>query len=216
MNNEILSGKVLVAVPYHQVKDYCIPQLFEVANALTYKNKEVILRVDPSEYGSENAVKKQREYFRKLCLAGDFEYLYFLGADTIPPVDVLERMLRIAQSNNIKVIGGVYWGRHDAKNGRPEGAVAWINEMSQEEQTNVFSTENTLLKIDGMGMDCVLIHREVLEKISWLDWEHNDDDYPFYDKAKSLGYDIYIDTSIQCKHYFKFNGYTHLAKVVEI
>lgn len=216
MDKLINYGKVLVAAPYHKAKDYCLPQFFAAANALTYQNKEIVLRVDPCEYGSDNAVKKQREFFRNLCLAGDFEYLYFMGIDTIPPEGVLERLLATAQANDIKVIGGVYWGRHNAENGTPEGAVAWIHELSQEEQTKVFSTTGTLIEVDGQGMDCVLIHRSILEKISWLDWEQNDDDYPFYDKCKALGHKVFIDTSIQCKHYFKSTGYTHLAKVVEL
>ena len=206
--------KILVGIPYHEKKSYCLPELMEAVDNLTYKNKEVVMRFDPSEYGSQDAVKKQREFFRDLALAKDFDYLYFLGADTIPPVDVLEKMIKTAEANQIKIIGGVYWGRHNAQNGSPEGAVAWINELSQDDQKRVFSTENTLVKVDGMGMDCVLIHREVLEKISWLDWFQNDDDYPFYDKAKELGYDVYIDTAIQCKHYFKSNGYTYKTKVV--
>lgn len=206
--------KILVGIPYHEKKSYCLPELMKAVDNLTYKNKEVVMRFDPSEYGSQDAVKKQREFFRDLALSKGFDYLYFLGADTIPPVDVLEKMIKTAEANKIKIIGGVYWGRHNAQNGSPEGAVAWINELSQDEQKRVFSTENTLVKVDGMGMDCVLIHREVLEKISWLDWFQNDDDYPFYDKAKEFGYDIYIDTGIQCKHYFNSSGYAYKAKVV--
>jgi len=196
-------------------------QCFEAANKLTYKNKEVILRFDPSEYGSENAVKRQREFFRNLCLDGNFEWLYFMGVDTIPPEGVLEKLLEriktkelISPEHPIKIIGGVYWGRHNASNGSPEGAVAWIHELSQEEQTNAFLEENRLLSVNGMGMDCVLIHRDVLEKISFLSWKQNDDDYPFYDKAYELGFETYIDTGIQCKHYCRENSYTHLAKVV--
>ena len=207
--------RILVAIPYHKTKEYCLPQLMAAVDALTYKNKEVILRFDPCEYGSENAVKKQREYFRKLALDQGFDYLYFLGADTIPPADVLERMLANIEIHHMSIIGGVYWGRHNAENGTPEGAVAWIHRMSQKEQTEAFSHDNLII-VDGMGMDCVLVHRSVLEKISWLDWEQNDDDYPFYDKAKQLGYTVFIDTSIQCKHYFKSTGYTQLAKVVEV
>lgn len=173
------------------------------------------MRWDPLEYGSENAVKKQREFMRKLALSGGFDYLYFLGADTIPPADVLERLVKVAEANRIRIIGGVYWGRHNAENGRPDCAVAWIHEMTQEEQTRLFSTPNTLLQVDGMGMDAVLIHKEVLEKISWLDWEQNDDDYPFYDKAKVLGFPCWIDTGIQCKHYFDKNSYCQSAKIVE-
>lgn len=207
--------KILVAIPYHRVKDYCLDKVFAAAHALTYPNKEVVMRFDLAEYGGENNVKKQRDFFRRLAISENFDYLFFMGVDTIPPADVLEKMIKTAEANAIKIIGGVYWGRHNAENGNPNKAVAWIHELSQDEQTKVFSTENTLLKVDGMGMDCVLIHREVLEKITWFDWLQNDDDYPFYDKAKALGYDVWLDTGIQCKHYFTEKGYSYLAKVAE-
>jgi len=215
MTNEIKTGKILVGIPYHSVKDYCLPEAFKTANALTYPDKEIVLRFDPSEYGSENAVKKQREFFRNLCLDKDFEWLYFMGVDTIPPVDVLERLIKTANANNIKVIGGVYFGRKNAGNGTPDGAVAWIHSLPKEEQTQIFKTVNALVEVDGMGMDCVLIHREVLEKISFMSWFQNDDDYPFYDKAKEAGYKIFMDTGIQCKHYFSPTGYTQAGEIFE-
>jgi hypothetical protein len=168
------------------------------------------LRFDPSEYGSENAVKKQREFFRRLVLDKDFDYLYFMGCDTIPPEGVLEALL----AHEKDIVGGVYWGRHNATNGNCDSAVAWIHELSQEAQSRVFKTPDQLLSIDGMGMDCVLISRKVLEKISWLDWEQNDDDYPFYDKAKELGFKTFIDTNIQCKHYFTKDGYSFRGAIV--
>ena len=69
--------KVLVAVPYHEAKRYCLNALFEGLNSITYKNKEIVMRHDPEEYGSENAVKKQREFFRDLAIEKEVDYLYF-------------------------------------------------------------------------------------------------------------------------------------------
>lgn len=213
--------KVLVAIPYHSSKRYCLAKMFDAIESLTYQNKEIVMRVDPQEYGSENAVKNQREFFRKLALDKGFDYLYFMGCDTIPPADVIEQLLKqievskiLTPKKEIKIIGGVYWGRHNAENGDPGKAVAWIHEMSQEDQSELFNTPNRLVHVDGMGMDAVLIHREVLEKISWLDWFQNDDDYPFYDKAQELGYCVLIDTNVQCLHYFNADDYCYRADVV--
>lgn len=202
--------KVLVGIPYHKKKNYCLPQLFKLANSLTYPNLEVVMRFDLEEYGGKNNVKRQREFFRKLALEQGFDYLYFLGCDTIPPEGVIEKLL----SHDKAIVGGVYWGRHEAENGTPEGAVAWIHSLSQKEQSEAFSAENKLIKVDGMGMDCVLIRRDVLEKVSFLSWEQNDDDYPFYDKARQAGYETFIDTGIQCKHYFSPTGFAYLGKAI--
>ena len=214
INNNYMENKkprILVAVPYHRAKGYCLSQLLQKIEKLTFENKDVIMRWDLAKFGGTDNVKKQREYFRKLALSGDYTHLYFLGADTIPPDDVLERLLEHKKD----IVGGVYWGRHNANNGKPQGAVAWIHSKTEAYQTRIFSQKNQLLSIDGMGMDSVLISREVLEKISWRSWFQNDDDYPFYDKAKELGYKVYIDTNIQCEHYFSGDGFTYMAEVYE-
>lgn len=204
--------KVLVAIPYHSSKRYCLDKTFDATEFLTYQNKEILLRVDPCEYGSENAVKKQREFFRKHALDNGFDYLFFMGCDTIPPEGVIEQLL----SSNKDIIGGVYWGRHNAPNGKPEGAVAWRHDLTQEEQTALFNGNPQVVEVHGQGMDCVLISRKVLEQVSWLDWEQNDDDYPFYDLAKAKGFKNFIDTGVQCKHYFTKEGYAHRATVAGI
>jgi hypothetical protein len=205
--------KVLIAVPYHEKKAYCKKQLDACLSSLTYKNKEIIIRYDPNEYGSKDSAKKQREFFRVLALLGHFDYLFFLGADTLPEKDVIEKLLYRSIPNDISIIGGVYWGRSNAENGDPAKAVAWIHDMSQAQQSEVFIQRDLLILVDGMGMDCVLISKDALENNSFLAWEQNDDDYPFYDKAKALGHETYIDTSVQAKHYFSETGYVERGRI---
>lgn len=186
-----------------------------------------MIRFDPNEYGAENSCKKQREFFRKIMLQNRFDFLFFMGVDTIPPIDTLERLLAQYEFSEIgnyethektlltskKIMGGVYFGRQSAENGAPDNPVAWIHGMEDQERKNKFLTMNNLVEVDGMGMDCVLIPRSALESISFMSWLQNDDDYPFYDKAKELGYSIIVDTNVQCKHYFEKNGYAYLGKV---
>lgn len=205
--------RVLVAVPYHEKKRYCLPQLFDALNNLTYQNKEVVIRFDPNEYGSKNSCKMQREFFRKLMIEKDFDYLYFLGADTIPPNDVIERML----AHNKPIVGGVYWGRNNADNGNVGSAVAWLHGVDQKQQREMFLNEEKTYYVSGMGADCVLFSRNFLEKFTWLDWEQNDDDYPVYDLAIKQGFPVLLDCSIQCKHYFgeeTCRGYSYKAKEI--
>lgn len=201
--------RILVAIPYSYKKQYCLAQTFEAAQHLTYPNKEIVLRFDPNPYGSKDACKKQREFFRLMAIEKGFDYLYFLGCDTIPPDDVIERLL----AHGKHISGGVYWGRAHAENGNTNSPVAWIHDITPPER-NSKCLSGDVITVDGMGMDCVLFSREVLEKISFLSWEQNDDDYPFYDKAKALGYKVYLDTTIQCRHYYGEDfceGFSYMA-----
>lgn len=217
MNNP----KVLVAIPYHTKKRYCLSELFNFIDSITYKNKEVVVRFDPNVYGSKDACKLQREYFRKMAIEKGFDYLYFLGADTIPCPDIIEKLL----VHEVDVVGGVYWGRAHADNGNTNKAVAWRHDLPLEKQKSLFNGEMmidkdypSLIPVDGMGMDCVLFSRKALESFSFLDWEQNDDDYPAYDILKSKGFKVWLDTKIQCKHYYGDDvceGYSYKAEDIK-
>ena len=61
---------------------------------------------------------------------------------------------------------------------------------------------NELLKIDGIGLGCLLIHRNVLNKVKFRykkEINYYDDVCFSYDALK-LGYEIFVDTRIKCRH----------------
>ena len=209
MTNLKTESKVLVAIPYHEKKRYCLDELFDTVQSLTYKNKEVLMRWDLEEYGGENNVKKQREYFRRHFLDKNFTHLFFLGADTLPPPNVLERLL----AHEKPVVGGVYYGRHGAQNGDIATAVAWRHDTKPKKLGKQLAEETELMEVDGMGMDCVLFERRAIELVGWNGWEVNDDDYPMYDKLSQLGFTIYVDPLVHCRHYFNERGYTYKGEV---
>lgn len=187
--------KILVGIPYHEEKRYCLNHLLNAISSLQSNYTfDVVMRWDREAYGNKDNVKKQREFFRTLTISNNYSHLYFLGADTIPPSDVLDKLIETKKD----IVGGVYYNRY-----QPERAIAWING----DESQQFLKKKRLVEVDGMGMDCVLISRKVLEKISFIDWQVNDDDYPFYDKAKSLGYKIYLHTGVVCRHYITSKKY---------
>lgn len=211
--------KILIAVPYHKKKRYCLGQLYTSLENVSSNARssgfevEVVIRHDLNPFGQKDNVKIQRNFFRNLALEKDFDFLFFHGADTIPPVNIISMLYQW----KYPIVSGVYWQRGEKK---AVNAICW-NKMQTKQKNDLvrkrFNDELEEAKfpmtvaMDGIGLDCVLIAREVLEKISWMDWDVNDDDYPFCDKAKDRGYRIYVDRSAQCKHWdtsttYSFNG----------
>ncbi len=186
---------ILVAVPYHKQKQYSLDHLFDWIAQADLPNSHILLKVHTGPYGEKDAVKKQREYFRLLADRGGYSHLLFVGADTIPPLDVLPRLL----AHGKDVVGGVYFGRHGATNGNPHTAVAWKHDTKPEDLPKQF--DGSLITVDGMGMDCVLFSRTAFTHMSFMNYEVTDDDYPVYDHLKTNGFQIYLDTSLICKHY---------------
>jgi hypothetical protein len=179
---------ILLGVPYHSRKRYCLNHLFDWLEKAELPNTEVILREHRGTFGEPNAVKTQREFFRELAIQKNATHLMYVGADTIPPIDVLPRLL----AHNKDVVGATYFNRHDK-----DHAIAW-NTPEWNHRNNL---TDGLHEVRGMGMDAVLFTRKAFQSFSFMDWGQSDDDYPAYDRLKKQGFKIYLDTSLICRHY---------------
>ena len=64
------------------------------------------------------------------------------------------------------------------------------------------ATSGKLMEIKLCGTGCILIHRNVLEKITFRYDTNTDafDDTFFCEDARRLGFKIYADTNVQCDH----------------
>lgn len=147
------------------------------------------MRWHEGPFGEPNAVKRQREFFRLLALARGHDYFYSMGVDTIPPLDVLDKLL----AHDKDVVGAVYRQRKDNS---PQ-VIAWRHG----DEAKDFMNEGDLVQVDGMGMDAVLMSHKAFSSFSYLDWGQSDDDYPAYDALKAKGIEIWLDTTLICKHY---------------
>jgi hypothetical protein len=200
------SSKVLVAVPYHPAKRYCLPQCMEALHALTYPNKEILMRFDPNaQFAKKDNVKQQREFFRRQVLDWDFDALFFMGCDTVPPPDVIERLL----AHDKAIVSGVY----DLRRGGDPSAVAWMEGVEPDRKDRILHDEGAgLVQVTGTGLDCILISRGALEQCGWMDWDVNDDDWPWCKEMEKLGIPIFVDTSIQCQHWHDEGSFSKHGK----
>ena len=128
----------------------------------------------------------------------NYDYLFAVDSDIVFPKDTLELLL----TANKDIISGLYIQRIEnthslelyGKNGR-------INYEDIKDKG--------LIEVEGCGFGCVLINSRVLKRMEYPHFlythalDHNEtysEDYYFCGKAKSLGYKIFADTSILCKH----------------
>jgi hypothetical protein len=188
---------ILLGIPYHKKKRYCLNHLFDWLEEAELPNTEVILREHRGTFGEQDAVKTQREFFRTLAINKNYSHLMYVGADTIPPLDALLRLL----AHKVDVVGAVYNSRFATEN-----AIAWREGQPEWNIKGKIPTDG-IHEVSGMGMDCVLFSRDAFESFSFLDWRQNDDDYPAYDRLKEKGFKIYLDTSLICKHYISEHEY---------
>lgn len=140
------------------------------------------------------------------CLEGGFSHCFMLDSDVIPPADAVLRLLK----HDKPLISGMYCRRSPPislpvmmRNGQ------WVTEFKR----------GSVIEVDVVGAGCLLIRRDVLERMpaqrpghQWFDWrvdlqglmpreECQSEDYTFCRHAKkTLGIPTLVDTSIECKH----------------
>ena len=136
------------------------------------------------------------------------DYIFFLGDDVIAPADSMHRLW----CHNKDMVCGVYWSRT-----YPSTPYLWRDKGKKGPYMDWKYGE--VFPVDYSGVDCVLIKTEVFKKMKepWFstDWSvHSDqrpitfttEDFYFYEKAKQLGFDLWVDSSVQCLHQDRNNG----------
>lgn len=180
---------ILVGIPYHRSKRYALNHIIDWAEQQTHKDADVVMRLDMGEYGRKDAIKEQMEFFRKLSLSDDkYSHLYIMEADTIPPLDVLDKLL----AHDTDVIGALCRYRSPDK-----PIVAWPKE----------NVTLGLCEVEGMGTAAVLLSRKALESFTFFDWVVPDPDYPLYETLRMNGFSVFLDADLICKHYLNEKEY---------
>lgn len=132
-------------------------------------------------------VHKNRNDLAKEAISRDYTHLFFVDADMCFSPVVLDRLLE----RNKDIIGANYYRRNPNK----ESVVDFIE-------------DGELTKCNSIGTGCALIKTEVFKKMSYpyfafqdsdLEEEVGEDIY-FCKKAQKLGYEVWVDTTMQIGH----------------
>lgn len=152
-------------------------------------------------------VDNARNHIVEEFLKTDCTHLFFIDSDTIPPMNAITKLL----SADKPIVSGLTpIVEHDAdRKNDSNGFYRKYNVVGMNEKfVNEFIG---LIPVKGAGGACVLIKREVFEKIPppWYRFKYEDDnkkpivigeDIYFTAMAQSVGIQPWADTSVICKH----------------
>lgn len=218
--------KVLIGSPVTSLKEYCIPDYVDALKGLSYKNKEFLI-VDDSPDGKsirhffegmdihyerfpfnghiQSMLAGARNVLRKKALDENFDFLLLIEQDVIPPKDVVESLL----SSNKKIVSAAFFNfSHQKDDSVPTpNHFGLINPTGNHTiVTRRLAFEDMwpsrLIKVFMTGVGCILIHRSVLEKISFRVEKGLTayDDVFFCRDAHEKGFEIFLDSRVLCRH----------------
>ena len=229
-DTEIKLPRVLVCAPQHESKDYAWDRWIENVRNLTYPSeswelfiadnspnedylKERIIpagakykHIKQNKKGLRHTINDAHNSCRDYALKHGFDFMLHLETDIIPPIDVIERLI----NNNKKVVGGFY----DILHGKNRKLMIQVDEHFDRNvkayRTPEYVNHEEPLILNGkvnqvyhIGLGCVLIHKSVLEMFPFRVLENSDlhSDTWFANDCYLTKTNIYVDTTIECKHY---------------
>ncbi len=216
-----MKAKILLGCPTCDLYEYCLFEYLATIKELSYNNYDILL-VDNSKNNRYSDLLKQnginvikdeykeraidrivssRNILRKYAIDNNYDYLLIIEQDVIPPKDVIEKLL----NHNKNITAGVYFTQtiYDGK----KEIVPMLYKQYDEEigKMRYFTQEEltgNLEEARNAGLGCMLISKEVLEKINfrYIQDKPAFDDVWFANDIRKLGYKIYADTRVKCKH----------------
>ncbi len=217
--------KILVGILTCEWYNYCLDELEQAVKTFTYPNYDVLVieNSETSDYYNKlrergfNVIKTKR--LKKLrdilvdghniliekALEGNYDYLFLLDSDTIPPKDALDRLIK----HNKKVIAGLYFNPFTINGVRDYYPIIRIEIPNEKEKwiippQDIWGT-GKLIKISCTGTGCLLLHKDIIKKYKfWYDQESaGADDIFFFKSLLGDNVETWCDTSIICRHLLK-------------
>tara|TARA_R110002020_G_scaffold44348_2_gene127989 strand:+ start:3872 stop:4582 length:711 start_codon:yes stop_codon:yes gene_type:complete len=229
--------KVLLAAPQHDSKKYSWKEWLYTVKNLTYPNYEVFLAENSEDDSFAKEIEKEgitvkrvkndkgvmyrladaHNACRTYALKNDFDYLFHLETDVIPPLDVIERLL----NHGKLIVSGCY----DIWHGKIRKAMVQLDDDFDRSirayRTVTFADEQEPLLFNGhlrrvyhAGIGCILISKKVLEKVTfrYIEQQGMSADTWFANDCYKYDIPIYLDTTIQCEHW-NFNWLAHKTEI---
>lgn len=189
--------KLSILVPtrdtVHSQFSYCLAQLFKTTSELSI---ETFLF-----YDSSTILLNQRERLLEQAKKVNSDYILWIDSDMMFPSTTAVRLLE----HNKDIVACNY-----TKRTKPLKTVAYTD-LNDWNSWVPMEPQDELVKVQGVGMGCMLMKLDIFEKIQkpYFEFRYKEDtqdyfgeDFILLGKLREQGYDVYIDTvlSMEIKH----------------
>lgn len=192
--------KVLIAV-LNQYNDVNIELAIRLPNIARYGSKRGLsVKVKPFQH---KPIAHNRNTIVKEFLAKDYDFLMMVDCDVVPPVNILD-----LTELNLPIAGGLFYTWQDQT--KPPLIPLVMKKFEGGYRAMLDIRPNQGLKeVDAFGTGCMIIRRDVLEKVKapfMRKWSEDGLqelglDFYFCERAKKLGFQSYVHTNYPCGHW---------------
>lgn len=192
-NNNI--KKIFIAIPN---RGYIVTEL--VTNLLYWthnSNYQIITFMPKNIFPLDAARNKCVKEF----LETDYEYLWWIDDDIVPPVNALDRLIKA----NKDIIGAVCFSvKYENGGAFPYPVTLRYNE----DMKYIVYYGRGIEEVDSTGGACVMVKRKIYETLERpYEFQYHKDgtlsltcDFDIWQKAQRAGFKIYIDFDLLCSH----------------
>ena len=149
-------------------------------------------------------IDKMREVLADEVMTDSPDYVLWLDADQLYPMETMERLARHIDAGHL-VVGGITPDKHTA---RPM-VYRFINDIGTTVCVRGFETDQGVVKVDAMGFGGIMMAGEVLKALkppyfprTWDEamQTYIGEDFGFYNKCRKAGIDVWCDTGLYYSH----------------
>ena len=215
--------KILVGCPTSFHKEYALEQYAKAVKSLTYKNFDILL-VDNSKdniyfekikklnlpvikgpyfESARDRIVASRNILREKVLKENYDYFFSLEQDVLPSSNILEKLLQ----HNKKLITAVYFAHNVIPDNQTRELIPLVYKLTDEKTLSMRSLNEVelwekqgLMEVISAGLGCVLIHKDILEKIKFRYDKNTFDDRWFFIDCYNKKIKVFADASVKCKH----------------
>lgn len=145
----------------------------------------------------QSLIYDSREMMAEKMLKDGYDYLFFLDSDMEPPDDIIPRLM----AHDKPIVSAAAHKR------MPPCNPAFYKRCSPGYTEVYHDYPKGLLEVEGVGMACALIRREVFEQTPkpwFFPMPDTGEDLAFCIRAREAGFKMYVDTNIICGHVTSF------------
>lgn len=226
--------KILICTPTYEGKGYILDRFVERIKEFTYSNYDILfidnskddeyfnrikslgVPVEKSKWHEQSKIRltNAQNLMRKRFLEGDYDYMFSLEQDLLPPKDIMEQLL----AHNKDVVSGWYYITNVP---RPCLCREWtLIDMKFFQMSPLLTNmaENKLMKCFSGSFGVSLIKRKVIEEIkfkSYVGFPHHSDTWFYFDCEKK-GFEVWVDTDLLVPHFQDYQWGNIMSKDKEL